>query len=99
MLLLVMVVVDRKSQIKENGIHGVAKVVDIRRKKKGVTTYRNIVYFTFFIYSKEYKQSVEILNRKVLKGQCYEITYIPTNPEIVDINFNKEIDCSNYKKE
>jgi hypothetical protein len=44
-----------------------------------------IKYDTFFYH----QEGVKI-------GLCYEMIYSSTNPKNIKVNFDKEVDCSNY---
>jgi hypothetical protein len=60
---------------------------------KGTITTRNIAKYSYIIKGKKYSKIVEIYQRDVKVGECYEIKISNKNPNNCQIDLNKKIKC------
>lgn len=83
----------RNNLINEKGIIVPAKIVEIKlNARKGNVTSRDIVFYSYVVNNKVYKDFIEFYN-DVKIGDCYELRVIDNNPEMALIDLNKKISC------
>jgi len=68
------------------------KITEVKiNASKGRITTRNIAKYNYIIKGKKYNKMVEIYQRNVKIGDCYEIKISNKNPDISTIDLNKKI--------
>lgn len=86
----------RHNLLKETGVKGIAqveKIVDAAAFRRNQT---QSAYFNYKVNGVLFTNSTAILNSRIKPGFCYEIVYSASNPAVVEIDFSKELDCSDY---
>ncbi len=84
----------RKNELYSDYLITSVKITEIKMNaSKGTITTRNIAKYNYVIEGKKYNKMVEIYQRDVNIGDCYEIKISNKNPNNSEIDLNKKIKC------
>lgn len=93
---LVIVSINRKKTLDKDFIITTAKITEVViDAPKGITTRQNIAKYTYVYKNQTFTKVIEIYNKPIQEGACYEIKVANENPNINEINLNKKMDCNN----
>lgn len=88
--------IDRNQKLSNESVVGVCKLVDLKRKTKGVTTREYVAVVEYFVNGIKYSKTLPAYP-DIKIGLCYETLVVPTSPKIIEVDFNKSIDCKIYQ--
>ncbi|CAL2104370.1 protein of unknown function [Tenacibaculum sp. 190130A14a] len=94
-VVLYFIVKGRNDLLKRDFTITQAKIVKVKlNANMGTISDQNLATFTYVYENKLYKKIIDIYNRKITKGECYELKIANKNPNIFKINFNKKMKCN-----
>jgi hypothetical protein len=92
---LIYTAISRKEILNSDFTITIANITDVvKNTSKGTTGKKNIAKYSYTHNNKLYKKTVEIYNKNILSGSCYEVKVSNKNPEINEINFDKKTQCN-----
>lgn len=92
---LVYVSTSRKKTLNSNFVIIKSTITEVlMNTSKGTTGNKNVAKYSYIYKNKEYLKTVEIYNKDVKAGTCYEVKVSNKNPEINEIDLEKQIQCN-----
>lgn len=86
----------RRKKLESNAVKAVCKVYEIKKIGRGLRTLDSkAVFFEYKVNGVRFT-SYEDFYPNIKVGNCYEIIYSSESPKNVKVNFEKELDCSQY---
>lgn len=92
---IVYTAVQRKKTLNSDYTLSVANITEVvKNASKGANRTQNIAKYTYVYLEKKYNKVVEIYEKDIKKGECYELKIANKNPSINEINLNKKTHCN-----
>ena len=87
----------RRENLEKTKLESVCKVYDIKKTGRGARALDGTSAHINYIVDGKLFSSYMPYYPHIKIGQCYEMIYSSTNPKNIEVFFDKEVDCSNYK--
>ncbi len=87
----------RDESFKNEGVESICKLIEIRKMSKGILSSQTVAFVEFFVDGKRLLKPTPAYDENTPIGGCYPISYLLTNPSVLEVDFKNLIFCDSLE--